>query len=137
MILFQKNKLPLNYIFIFLIASCSQNKLKKAEMKMVQDVIDMKLVSKPVNFQFQIKSVGTDTLKIFKYASSCGCTDVSLAKNNIPPGDSAFLNGTYKPEANGNFEKTIVLNTNTAEKFKVLRIKGFNKIQKSIKEKHP
>jgi hypothetical protein len=137
MILFQKNKLPLNYIFIFLIASCSQNKLKKAEMKIVQDEIDIKLVSEPVNFQFQIKSVGTDTLKIFKYASSCGCTNVSLLKSFIPPGDSAFLNGTYKPEANGKFEKTIVLNTNTAEKFKVLRIKGLNKMQKSSKEKHP
>ena len=120
-----------------IIASCGQKIPKKAEIKILSDTIDLKTVNRAINFHFQIKSVGSDTLKIFKYASSCGCTDVSLAKTIIPPGDSAFLSGTYKPEANGKFEKTIVLNTNTAEKFKVLRIKGVNKIQKSSKEKHP
>ena len=40
---------------------------------------------------FWLKSVGDDTLKIFKVIPGCGCTKMPLDKDQIAPGDSAKL----------------------------------------------
>jgi hypothetical protein len=62
-----------------------------------------------IDFNFVIKSVGSDTLNILKLASSCGCTKVDLNKKVIAPGDITNTTGTYTPEFAGPFEKTIFL----------------------------
>jgi hypothetical protein len=111
-------------LFALTAASCTQNETKRAALRANRDTIELNRVSGPTNFKFTILSVGNDTLKIFKHATSCGCTQVSVSKTNILPGDSAFITGLYTPEVKGPFEKTIVLNLNSKEKFKVLRIRG-------------
>ena len=65
------------------------------------------------------------------------CTQVATEKTNIPPGDSTLLKGRYTPETLGEFEKSIVINTNTEKKFHVLRIRGTSKSIRKQKEKHP
>jgi hypothetical protein len=107
-----------------LFLGCVDKMPKTASSLVDPDTMLLGEISGPVNFNFVIKSVGSDTLKILKFASSCGCTKVDLNKKAIAPGDSADMTGTYTPEVAGPFEKTIVLNLNTREKFKVLRIKG-------------
>jgi len=51
-----------------------------------------------VQHNYWLRSVGTDTLRIIKVESGCGCTTAPLSKNVIPPGDSAKLELFFNTE---------------------------------------
>ncbi|MFN5218312.1 MAG: DUF1573 domain-containing protein [Sphingomonadales bacterium] len=119
------------------LCNCGKNTPKEAVLKSENDSLNLGIVHDSADFAFKIKSVGNDTLKVLKLASGCGCTQVATEKTNIPPGDSTLLKGRYTPETLGEFEKSIVINTNTEKKFHVLRIRGTSKSIRKQKEKHP
>ncbi len=48
-----------------------------------------------VSHEFTIKNIGSDTLKILKVRSSCGCTVAKLKKDELAPGDSTTINVTF------------------------------------------
>lgn len=122
----RRTKILIYCLFCMILTSCSQNTDKVSAIKVRHDTLQLNHVKGPVDFTFTIFSVGNDTLKILKHATSCGCTQVSIDKKAIAPGDSAVLKGVYTPEVKGRFEKTIVLNTNDKKKFHVLRLRGFS-----------
>jgi hypothetical protein len=107
--------------------SCGKSSTKEARIKIESDALNLGDVYDSSALVVKIKSIGSDTLKLIKIAAACGCTQVNAEKDNIPPGDSTFLRGKFTPEALGQFEKSIVLNTNSKKKFHVIRIRGNTK----------
>jgi hypothetical protein len=134
------NKLLSTAIIIQLciyLGNCGKKTPKEAILQSENDSLNLGIVHDSADFAFKIKSTGNDTLKVLKLASGCGCTQVAAQKTIIPPGDSTLLKGRYIPETLGEFEKSIVINTNTQKKFHVLRIRGTSKSIRKSKEKHP
>jgi hypothetical protein len=119
------------------LGNCGKKTPKEAILQSENDSLNLGIVHDSADFAFKIKSTGNDTLKVLKLASGCGCTQMAAEKTTIPPGDSTLLKGRYMPETLGEFEKSIVINTNTQKKFHVLRIRGTSKSIRTSKEKHP
>ena len=67
----------------------------------------------PVIHRYWAYSVGTDTLKISRVRSSCGCTSVPLTKKNIAPGDSVSLELKFDTKRfKGQIAKTAAVESN-------------------------
>jgi hypothetical protein len=116
-------------ILLLLIAtgSCGKKPIKEARVKIESDTVNLGDLYDSTIFAVKLKSIGSDTLKLVKIAAGCGCTQVTTEKKYILPGDSTYLRGKFIPEALGQFEKSIVLNTNSKKKFHVIRIRGNTK----------
>ncbi len=79
----------------------------------------------PCEHVFKIRNAGKDTLRIRSTASSCGCTVPSMARKNIPPGESEELKVTYDSNRKGTFHKTVTVSSNDkARSSVVLSIEG-------------
>ncbi len=61
-----------------------------------------------VHHTFIVKNKGTDTLKIYKVRSSCGCTVAKLKKQTIAPGDSTFIDVTFNSKNRQGLQKKYV-----------------------------
>ena len=73
---------------------------------------------------FVFTNTGDAPLIISNARGSCGCTVPTWPKEPIPPGASGTIGVKYDTKRVGKFTKTITLSTNTAEKSKILTIKG-------------
>lgn len=78
----------------------------------------------PGNASFTLTNEGKEPLLISTAKASCGCTNLSYAKDPILPGKSAAISVTYNAAAVGSFVKTITVTTNADEQPVVLQIKG-------------
>ncbi len=78
----------------------------------------------PQTASFTLTNEGTEPLVISSAKASCGCTNLSYAKDPILPGKSISISVTYNAASAGNFTKTITVNTNASDKPVVLSIKG-------------
>ena len=80
--------------------------------------------SVPGTASFTLTNEGTAPLVIASAKASCGCTNLTYAKDPILPGKSVVISVTYNAAALGNFMKTITVTTNAGEQPVVLQIKG-------------
>lgn len=78
----------------------------------------------PGTASFTLTNEGTAPLVIASAKASCGCTNLTYAKDPILPGKSVAISVTYNAAALGNFMKTITVTTNAGEQPVVLQIKG-------------
>jgi len=78
----------------------------------------------PGTASFTLVNEGIAPLVIASAQASCGCTNLTYAKDPILPGKSAAISVTYNAAALGNFMKTVTVTTNAAEQPVVLQIKG-------------
>ena len=76
------------------------------------------------NREFILTNTGNAPLIISNAKGSCGCTVPTWPKAPIAPGESATIGVKYSTNRIGKFTKTITLTTNSAEKTKILTIKG-------------
>ena len=74
--------------------------------------------------EFVLTNTGNAPLIISNAKGSCGCTVPTWPKAPIAPGESASIGVKYATNRIGKFTKTITLTTNSAEKTKVLTVKG-------------
>ena len=67
-----------------------------------------------VILKFQFTNVGKTLLFVFNSRTTCGCTITGTPKDPVMPGDSAFINVTFKSSnETGAINKRIVVVTNT------------------------
>jgi|GEM_PF-6802743 len=72
---------------------------------------------------------GGDTLKLGRLAMTCGCTGGELGKNVVLPGDSTDLSVVYDSNSDpgnsgGIIDKSIIVENNSNEMFKIISITG-------------
>ena len=96
------------------------------KMEFESTVIDYGLIEHNANGkrEFFLTNTGNAPLIISNAKGSCGCTVPTWPKAPIAPGESASIGVKYSTNRIGKFTKTITLTTNSAEKTKVLTVKG-------------
>lgn len=78
----------------------------------------------PGTATFTLTNDGKEPLIISTAKASCGCTNLTYAKDPILPGKSTAISATYNAAALGSFAKTITVTTNADMQPVVLQIKG-------------
>ncbi len=73
---------------------------------------------------FKIENTGKYPLIINDVTTSCGCTSVDYSKEPVRPGDSIFLQVTYKADHPEHFDKTITVYCNANPSLVHLKIMG-------------
>lgn len=117
----------ITYIFtlIFLLWNC-QN--KKPKLQLTDYIYEFKGIEPNKNYVGSsiIKNTGNNTLKILEIGTGCGCTQASISKNTIFPGDTCQLNFTYNTQNKQGFqEEFICIYANTDSLVHLLKIKAF------------
>ena len=74
--------------------------------------------------EFTLANTGNEPLLITYAKASCGCTNLKYSKEPILPGNSAKLSVTYNGSGNGNFRKSITVQTNADASRTSLQIMG-------------
>lgn len=74
--------------------------------------------------EFKVTNSGNQPLVITSARASCGCTNLKYSKEPILPGASTTLAVTFNGSGNGQFRKTITVQTNEGTKSTVLQIAG-------------
>jgi hypothetical protein len=74
--------------------------------------------------EFTLTNTGNEPLLITYAKASCGCTNLKYSQEPILPGQSSKLAVTYNGSGNGNFRKSITVQTNADEGRTSLQIKG-------------
>ena len=81
------------------------------------------------HLQYVISNSGNADLLIDTITSSCGCSLPSISKKTISPKDTALVTVKFKPVDKGEFNKSLVIKSNTDSMFTVLRFKGVTAIE--------
>jgi hypothetical protein len=76
---------------------------------------------------FVVKNIGSNILTLKNVLPSCKCVIVEKFKKDIPEKDSVKIKIQFIVEDKGLFEKTVVVESNTAPPFHVVRLNGFVK----------
>ncbi len=123
------SKLLLAISTLFFGSCNTQQKTALAQIKVASDSVNIGTVKKDSTAvaSIMIYSTGTDSLCIKNIGVDCGCTKAAMANKNIAPNDSALLHLDYdakKGSDSGNFYKAIVVRSNAAEEYKVIKIYG-------------
>jgi len=74
--------------------------------------------------EFTLTNTGNEPLLITYAKASCGCTNLKYSQEPILPGQSSKLAVTYNGSGNGNFRKSITVQTNADASRTSLQIKG-------------
>jgi hypothetical protein len=74
--------------------------------------------------EFTLTNTGNEPLLITYAKASCGCTNLKYSQEPILPGSSTKLSVTYNGSGNGNFTKSITVQTNADAGRTSLMIKG-------------
>ena len=78
-----------------------------------------------VHCTMRVMNTGTEPLLIVKAQAACGCTGITYPQEPIQPGDTATVDITYNPSGRpGQFNKQVIIFTNTVPKRSVLEITG-------------
>ena len=96
------------------------------QMKFETPVIDYGTIEHKADGQreFVFTNTGDAPLIISHARGSCGCTVPTYSDEPIAPGATGKIGVKYDTNRIGKFTKTITLTTNTAQKNKILTIKG-------------
>lgn len=105
-------------ILIFSIFGCNkENKLTK--IKLINSNLDIGNIKygKIKDFNISIKNVGKNDLFIEKIQSSCKCVVISNKQMKILPNQTQNIKLQFHAIELGKSEESIVINSNTKEKF--------------------
>jgi hypothetical protein len=64
---------------------------------------------RPVTHKFEVVNDSSDTLRIERVQTSCGCTTPIWTSDPIPPGKSSYVTVGYNAEAQGEFNKYVAI----------------------------
>ncbi len=124
------------FVFIIILAlfvwACSEKspdkKIDLAVLQMTDSIKDLGTIKMDTSLTipFYVKNVSDNPLIIKKVGVSCSCTLVEYNKQPIKKGDSALIHVKYTPQKGftGAFEKSIVIEANIKNYFKVVYFKG-------------
>lgn len=73
------------------------------------------------NYTFAVKNIGNKPLVINRVSTSCGCTQASIDKERLVPGEETTLQVTFNPklmeeEVKGKVSRIIFIDSNDPEK---------------------
>ncbi len=121
-----KNALLSVLLLISGMASFAQQQpQRKSEVIVLRDsVVDFGRIpqGKPVSYIFEWKNNSNKPVKIDEVQVSCGCTTPEWSRDAVGPGKNANIKVGYNAEAEGPFDKTIMVYA--GEDRKLLRIRG-------------
>lgn len=127
----RKNTMKKVLLTLGLIAACFGLYAQDAteggpQMKFETPVIDYGTIEHKADGQreYVFTNTGDAPLIISNARGSCGCTVPTWPKEPIAPGATGKIGVKYDTNRIGKFTKTITLTTNTAQKNKILTIKG-------------
>jgi hypothetical protein len=83
---------------------------------------------------YSLQNTGSSDLVIDTVTTSCGCSVPELSKKVIRPLDSAFVKVNFKPVDTGAFAKSLVIRSNTAQAFTVIKFKGSSRKNQNVRE---
>ena len=116
------------FSYLNLLSCKSKEAKEKPVITSEKDLFDLGRIHKndSVHIRFRIYNTGGDTLKVINYGAGCGCTNIKLDNTKILSGDSSTVNVLYLPDQDiDSVYKSIVLETNAIERYKVIRLKAF------------
>jgi hypothetical protein len=74
---------------------------------------------------YPITNIGSGILKLNNIQTSCNCVVTNVSNSNIPPGNTAFIEVQFHPNAQvGSFTHMINFNTNSPDSVIGLTLKG-------------
>lgn len=106
--------------------ACSSG-VKKPVLTLEKDTIQVGTIKRGDSILVSIKvfNSGDDTLKLTDLAMSCGCTKGVFTSNTVIPGQIVSISLEYKNAGDiGSFDKSVVIENNSDNPFKILRIQG-------------
>ena len=79
-----------------------------------------------LKYRYIVKNTGKSPLEFYGFEAECTCTEVTLPKNVIKPGEQDFIDVVF--DTNGKYyyqDRIIYLSANTKKKREKLRFKVF------------
>lgn len=76
------------------------------------------------HIRYKLINRGGKTLMVDTVTASCGCSIPEHTRYTIPPMDSAELVVYFKPPETGDFDKKIVIKSNTDSMFTIVSFNG-------------
>ena len=79
-----------------------------------------------LKYRYLVKNMGKVPLELYGFEAECTCTEVTLPKSPIKPGEQDFIDVTF--DTNGKYyfqDRIIYLSANTRKKREKLRFKVF------------
>ena len=122
-------KILVTLLMIYALSSNAQNDIKldgpKINFSTLEHNFDTIVKNSDGCCSFEFFNDGTEPLIITSAFSSCGCTVPSWSQKPILPGEKGTIGVKYNTEKEGDFQKLIIVKSNSVEKPKsILRIKG-------------
>lgn len=123
-----KNSILIVIVSIFF-SYCHSNKVESAKIQLKADTVHLKslilneLTEEPV----RIDNIGNGDLEIKNIQSSCDCTVPILEDSIILPGNHTFFTLRITPNDTGAFNRSVVIESNDKEIYKILEVNGFVK----------
>lgn len=78
-----------------------------------------------VEYEFVYTNTGSEPLIITNVRATCGCTTPTWTQKPVMPGEKGFVKAAFDPRNRpGNFNKSIIITTNSANSRSILRITG-------------
>lgn len=115
-----------NSILAAMLLSMASLSASAQRMEAVRAAIDcgQVLYRTPVTAVFEVKNKGGKPLRIIDVRKSCGCTEVSYPKTEIPAGQVFKVQATYDAAQMGHFNKQVGLYGPSGKDPLVLTLKG-------------
>ena len=73
---------------------------------------------------FEFTNMSHTAVNILDAQGSCGCTQVTFPREEILPGETAFVTANFRSAKPGMFNKTIRIKTSESEAYTYLKFKG-------------
>ncbi|MCX6316401.1 MAG: DUF1573 domain-containing protein [Bacteroidetes bacterium] len=110
---------------VVLMTSCTASK-QKPRLHIPKSRIDLATIKADSAYmlQYSLINTGTGVLSIDTVTASCGCTIPTATKYEIAPQDSVLLTVQFKPPDTGDFDKKLVIRSNTDSIYTVLSFYG-------------
>ena len=117
-------------VLIFALISCqtsTQYKNKPPELIFEKDTVNIGEIplGDSTTFRIDVKNAGMDTLEIKNIAFGCGCTVGKIKDKHLGYNQKTVLEVKYVNHGDiNNIYKTVILENNSKEPFKILRLLG-------------
>ncbi len=128
----------LSFVMLSPVLIAQQKNANISFEKSVHDFGEIKEANGVVTYKFDFTNTGNEPLIVQRVTSSCGCTSPSWTKQPVMPGEKGYVSAAFNPAHRpGKFDKSITVQTNSANPVMRLRITG-NVIPKplSIEEQY-
>jgi Protein of unknown function (DUF1573) len=106
-----------------------ENQPLTTDLRIDRSVIDVDTVSLniPVSGSFVVKNPSPDErITIDTIDAGCTCTEATINKKSLSPGDSAVVSYRYRNDVTGHFQRMLVIRSNAVNSPAFVKIKGFS-----------